>query len=138
MPGFRRIAVVVAKIAVPMLLLASAGAWWTYRQFFPNVCQGLNRFSVTAWAELAHAKIGAPDRACLVEDLVARDLVRGRTRSELTVLLGVPLADARADTAVEWTYYLGPERGPFGIDSQLLVILFDSAGKVRGAIVRTD
>ena len=33
----------------------------------------------------------------------------------------------------EWdlVYWLGPERGPFGVDSEWLVIKFDSSGRVQ-------
>jgi hypothetical protein len=119
--------------------MAVLGGWWFYRQLVPDICGDRHQFSTKAWAELANPRFKDADRACVVDDLPSSGVLRGRTRAELDSLLGPPSTGGPfSTTAFERTYYLGPERGPFGIDSQWLVIEIDSLGRVTGARVMTD
>ena len=70
-----------------------------------------------------------PTRLRMIDDLIGKRRLDGLTRTELLTLLGP--AD-KTDKWKEWdvVYWLGPQRGPFGIDSEWLVIKFDSSGRV--------
>ena len=99
------------------------------RQVFPDICGGAAEVTPEAWRRLAQARHRGPDRACLVDDLLASNILLGRKRAEVAALLGPP-TDSAPDPGYDLIYYLGPERGPFGIDSQWLLLGFDSAGRL--------
>jgi hypothetical protein len=63
--------------------------------------------------------------------------VRGKTRAEVEALLG---PDSKSDYFREYdlVYWLGAERGYFGIDSEWLVIKFASDGQVADVRLVTD
>ena len=71
-----------------------------------------------------------PTRLRMIDDLIERKELDGLTRRQIEVLLGA------GDTTSKWrewdlVYHLGPERrGLFRIDSEWLVVRFDSAGRV--------
>jgi hypothetical protein len=73
----------------------------------------------------------------MVDDLLAsRDLV-GLSRSQVEQLLGP------AGATTKWrdwdlVYWLGSERGPFGIDAEWLVIRFDDQELVSEARIVRD
>jgi hypothetical protein len=133
----RRILRSIGVGAVALIIVVIGTAWFSYRRLWPDICHDERRFSIDAWARLGHAPMGAPDRACLVDDLLAQGVLRGRSRTQVDSLLG-PAPQTLRTPEVERTYYLGPERGPFGIDSQLLVLMFDSAGRVSHVARRRD
>jgi hypothetical protein len=128
----------VRRVAVASFVIVIAAAWYFYRTLFPDVCHGEHTFSLESWSRLARAHIGAPDRACVVGDLLARNVLLGRTHEQVDSLLGPTTLEPRSPALSERTYYLGPERGPFGIDSQLLIVTFDASGRVSKARLRTD
>jgi hypothetical protein len=134
----RRASRVAIRGALALLFLAVVGGWWFYRHLVPDICGERHQFSAKTWAELANAKLQTPDRACVVDNLLSSGILRGRARAELDSLLGPPTTGGPFSTAGQRTYYLGPERGPFGIDSQWLVIEIDSLGRVTRARVMTD
>ncbi len=115
-----------------------AGTAYLRRQVFPDICANHTTFSTAEWMRLADPPAGGPDRACIVDDLLSRQLLRGRTRLEVNALLGPPAPGEKPDAGYEAIYYLGPERGPFGIDSQWLQLAFDSTGRVSRADLHTD
>ncbi len=73
----------------------------------------------------------------MVDDLLARNDFQGKTRSEVTALLGEP-----PDTAYfqDWdmVYWLGPERGLFSIDSEWLVFRLNDDSHVTDYQLVTD
>ena len=128
----------LATAGLVLGVVVVAGTAYVRRQLFPNICRGHTTFSTAEWARLAKAPAGAPDRACIVDDLLSRNLLRGRTRAEVAALLGPASSGEAPDAGYETIYYLGPERGPFGIDSQWLQLAFDSTGRVSRADLHTD
>jgi len=73
----------------------------------------------------------------MVDDLTATRRVHGLTRAELLTLLGP------SDQIGKWrdwdlVYWLGPERGFMRIDSEWLVVKFDSSGRVASYRIVRD
>jgi hypothetical protein len=78
-----------------------------------------------------------PTRLRMIDDLIGKRRLDGLNRAEVLVLLGP------ADQTSKWkefdlVYWLGPERGPFGIDSEWLVIKFDSSAAVQNYQIVRD
>lgn len=73
----------------------------------------------------------------MVDDLLRRDLLLRRSRAEVVDLLGEP-----RPTGYTWdfdlVYWLGPEGGLAGVDSEWLGLSFGPDGRVREARVVTD
>ena len=65
----------------------------------------------------------------MVDDLIHRQHLVGKTRPEVLALLG-PQSDTGQFSDWDLTYVLGAERGFMGIDSEWLVLRFDDAGRV--------
>jgi len=78
-----------------------------------------------------------PIKLQMVDDLLRKHPLVGLSRSQVLDLLGEPL---RTDKFSDWdlVYWLGPERALFSIDSEWLVIRFDSSQKVTDAKVVSD
>ena len=74
----------------------------------------------------------------MVHDLLWRIQLEGTRIDHLVSLLGAPDKEVLKRQGSTLTYYLGPEPGMFGIDSELLVIDLDFDRKVVGARIRTD
>jgi hypothetical protein len=89
------------------------------------------RFDSISWK--ANALDGNPmwpTRLRMVDDLMERHLLDGRSREEVESLLGPgPHTPLFPDWDV--AYRLGPERSFYRIDSEWLVIRLDSSGRVK-------
>ena len=72
---------------------------------------------------------GWPTRLRMIDDLMASKRLNGLKRDQVESLLG-PRDDT--DKWEDWdlVYWLGPERGLIRIDSEWLVIRFDSGERV--------
>jgi hypothetical protein len=89
------------------------------------------RFDTNAWRN--HTLQGNPmwpTRLRMVDDLLKRHLLDGRSREEVEGLLGPAL---HTTLFPDWdlAYRLGPERSFIRIDSEWLVVRLDSSGRVR-------
>jgi hypothetical protein len=81
-----------------------------------------------------------PPRLCMVDDLIGRRILPGKTEAQVIELLGPP-TDRMARTGsstCRLSYYLGPERGVFGIDSETLCIEISTDGKVGRQWIHRD
>jgi len=71
----------------------------------------------------------------MIDDLLRRYEFRGMTRNQVIDVLSPPAEKPYDPKAPEenWDmcYYLGLERGFFGLDDEYLVFHFDSRGKVN-------
>lgn len=76
---------------------------------------------------LATGKIAI--RGCMVDDLLEKHELRGMTRADVMALIGEP---PRNDLFPEYdlVYWLGPERGLIGTDSEFLVMKLDANKRV--------
>jgi len=74
------------------------------------------------------------------DDLIGRRILRGKTETQVIELLGRPTErmDLPGTSACQLSYYLGPERGPFGIDSETLCIEVSTDGKVSRQWIHRD
>jgi hypothetical protein len=68
-------------------------------------------------------------RGCMVDDLLDRNELRGMTREQVVGLIGPP-DTVRDLTDYDMVYWLGPERGLIGTDSEYLVMKLDKAKHV--------
>lgn len=88
-------------------------------------------FDREAWLAAADDPRGA--RYLMLDDLLAKEPLEGRTRAEVKELLGPMLHSiGRAE------YYLGPEPSMVSVDSILLRLEFDSSGRVAAAVLATN
>ena len=73
----------------------------------------------------------------MADDVVARELLDGLTRTEVTALLGQP-PDTEYFHDWDMVYRLGMERSFFSIDSEWLVVRFGEDGRVSEYRMVTD
>jgi outer membrane protein assembly factor BamE (lipoprotein component of BamABCDE complex) len=78
------------------------------------------------------------NRIYLVDDMMHEFNLVGKSKTEVINFLGEPTDTEYFKTPDNVVYYLGPERGPFSIDSEWLVIIFDKNNKVTKYKVTTD
>ena len=78
-----------------------------------------------------------PTRLRMVDDLMKRHLLDGRSREQVESLLG-PGRPSHQFAAGDLIYCLGPERSFFRIDSECLVIRFDTSARVKNYRLVTD
>jgi hypothetical protein len=90
-------------------------------------------FSTAVWLDPARDRDGK--RCPMADELIDRDVLLGKSEAQLDALLGPP-----EDTAYfrDWqrVYWLCPERGLFGIDSEWLTLHLDGGVVVEARIQR--
>lgn len=91
------------------------------------------KFESSVWKE-AKEKNGAI-RVWMVDDLLSRHTLVGKTREEITAMLGAP-TKTDAFSGFDAIYWLGPERGFISIDSEWLGIRFKDDVAVEAQILR--
>lgn len=126
-----------AILAVSYPFLALAGilvrdSWQTWQR-----CRGYTQFTPQAWQDETLMYDPRYVRLCMVEDLLAQEILMGRSRSEVMALLGEP-DPPNGFQEYDLIYILGPERSFISIDYEWLVINFDPQGTVRTARLITD
>ena len=87
-------------------------------------------FDQNLWEQSAELNRGSRyPRLEMADRLVAEGTLRSKNRDEVVRMLGEP---PKTDYFRDWdvVYWLGPERRFMGIDSEWLVIRFDSQGQV--------
>lgn len=123
-------------LGIVLLLLALVFAWVFYRETSEEYASRRD-FDPVAWQDSAEAFAEEPVRIDMIDDLLRRHSFEGMTRSEVLALLGKP-EDTPYVHEYDLVYWLGPERSPFGVDSEWLIFRLDGAGIVTGALVATD
>jgi hypothetical protein len=133
-PRWLRITLIVIGLAV---LTVIVGGWLFLRSLSPLSRCDERRFTPARWNDTTLAFGPAAIRGCVVDDLLRREKLRGRTRAEIVALLGEP---PRTDYFRDYdlVYWLGPERGMMSIDSEWLVFRLDSTGRVIEHRLVTD
>lgn len=133
-----RIAAVVVALG---LAIGGYSAWRAYSgarsQLSESRCDGHTTFVRSDWMDTTMARGRLAVRGCMVDDLLDRNELRGMTRADVIALIGAP---DTSDYFKEYdlVYWLGPERGLIGIDSEWLVMKLDGAGRVISAELVTD
>ncbi|WP_242212549.1 hypothetical protein [Bacillus cereus group sp. BfR-BA-01383] len=77
-------------------------------------------------------------RVHMVDDLLQKYKLIGKSNEEITQLLGTPTETRNEEEGVITSYYLGAERGFIPIDSEQLVLQFDRDGRVLKYKVQRD
>lgn len=84
------------------------------------------RFDSAAWKHPDATKRRAEGELSvqqkLADGLIACDLLQDKAGREVRRLLGRPAGQTRSRG--EWRYYIGPERGIAGIDTEVLTVFF--------------
>jgi hypothetical protein len=81
-----------------------------------------------------------PPRLSMADDLIGRRILIGMTEVQVIGFLGTPTDRMilPGTSTCEISYYLGPERGPFGIDSETLCIHVGTDGRVSRSWIHRD
>lgn len=112
--------------AMAVIALVTGIAVW--RVWFPG-----RAFDPAGW----QADTGSGVRQAMTDRLLARGTLTGLSRAEVVALLGEPPPTGYFS---DWdlVYWLGPERGFLGIDSEWLVVRFGPDNRVAESRLVTD
>ena len=133
-------------IRVALLIVVVTGAiggyaaWRAYtgarEQLSESRCDGHSTFVRSEWLDTAMSLGRLAVRGCMIDDLLEKHELRGKTRAEVVALIGEP---DRTEVFAEYdmVYWLGPERGLIGTDSEYLVMNLDKAGRITSVELRT-
>jgi hypothetical protein len=129
-PRALRIAAIVAVIA---LGVGGYSAWRAYRaarsQLAESRCDGHEKFIQSQWLDTSLVRSRLAIRGCMVDDLLDTHELRGMTRAQVVALIGEP--DSTRDFPdYDLVYWLGPQRGLIGTDSEYLAMKLDKAKRV--------
>jgi hypothetical protein len=119
----KKLAIASAALVVVALFVA---AWSKFRD---------RPFEQGAW--LAAERRRSAIRLKMADHLVADRALLGKTREEIEALLGPPSQRGFSEPG-DMTYWLGPERSLISVDSEWLIVRFDSAARVRECAINTD
>ncbi|WP_375089793.1 hypothetical protein ACDZ29_02830 [Peribacillus sp. RS7] len=121
------------KIKIRFIVLSSLGFSLL---FYSVVMLGVNeyesRFTTERWLN------DDEGRVYLVDDLMNDHELIGKTKEEVTTLLGPPTETEYFKEKDNVVFYLGAERGIIRMDSEWLVIWFDGSDKAVKLELRTD
>ena len=135
-PGIRTVLIAMlvaaAALALPYFHVAGAIPYEAGGEYVPRTS-----FDSSGWQDSARVFSQDPIRIRMVDDLLERHELDEMTRAEVVALLGEP---DKTPYFREWdmVYWLGPERGPMGIDSEWLVLRLDEHQQVIEHRVVTD
>ncbi|HEX2594531.1 MAG TPA: hypothetical protein VHL34_23715 [Rhizomicrobium sp.] len=117
-------------LAIALMLSAGAVAVGYDFGYLP-----VRPFNATVWRQADGSS--DPVRLSMVDWLIGSGQLNGLTHAEVLNLLGPPY---RGGYFRNWplVYWLGPERGFMGIDSEWLAIRFDSNGRVSECRILSD
>jgi hypothetical protein len=115
-----------------MAIGAYAG-WQAYTgarsQLSESRCDDHSTFIQSQWMDTSLVRGKLAIRGCMVDDLLDSHELRGMTREGVIALIGEP--DTVNDlSGYDMVYWLGPERGLVGTDSEYLVMKLDKANRV--------
>ena len=132
------IALTVAGVLVvgfPFVVVGGLLAQTNWKQW--QHCRGYTQFNPALWNDPALSAEPTYVRLCMVDDLLAKYLLMGRSQAGVIELLGAP-EPANGFAGYDLVYVLGPERSFISIDHEWLVIKLDAAGYVNDAKLMTD
>jgi hypothetical protein len=93
-------------------------------------------FDSSRWKDKSLVSTPDPIRIHMIDNLMQNYMLEGMSKAEVVEMLGEP---DRNVGFTEWDMiFLGPERGPFGIDSEWLAIRFNGQQRVYEHKVVTD
>jgi SmpA / OmlA family len=127
---------IVIVIGIVFLLFTSP-IWLTVTNLVYEDWKFRLPFDSLTWKESLTKESPEPVRLRMIDDLLRKHALVGMRRSEVISLLGTPPATGYF-REYDFVYWLGPERGFFGIDSEWLAVKFDSENRVLKASVVSD
>lgn len=83
-----------------------------------------SKFRIDRWLE------DEGNRVYMIDDLLAKHKLVGKPKEEIIKLLGKPTETSRFEEMNQTVYYLGDERGFIPIDSEWLILQFNSDNQV--------
>jgi hypothetical protein len=99
-------------------------------------------FDADRWQRQGFSKYDPdwPPRLCMADHLIGGRILLGKTEAQVIALLGRPTdrMTTAGTSASLLSYYLGPERGLFRIDSETLCIEVGTDGKVSRQWIHRD
>jgi hypothetical protein len=123
------------------LVVAAFAFWQAYSrsrsQLSESRCDGHEKFVRSEWMDTTKAFGRLAVRGCMVDDLLSVHELVGLTRDSVVALIGEP-PPTEYFKEFDLVYWLGPERGLIGIDSEWLVIRLDRQRRVSEAQLVTD
>lgn len=125
-----RVAILVVAVAMAVGAFATWRAYTGARsQLAESRCDGHATFVQSQWMDTALVRSKLAVRGCMVDDLLERHELRGMTRAQVVALIGEP--DTTRDLPeYDLVYWLGPQRGLIGTDSEYLVMKLDKTHRV--------
>jgi len=132
----------VFLISLSLFALISVATLWVAGYFIfgdgpMSRCEGHERFDRRVWTDSVSTYGPLALRGCMVDDLLKSRSLRGQTRASIVALLGEPATASPFGNAA-LVYWLGPERSPFGVDSEWLIVRLDGSGRVVNYGLVTD
>ena len=123
------------------MAIGAYAAWRAYRgarsQLAESRCDGRTTFIQSQWMDTTMARGKLAVRGCMVDDLLDQHELRGMTRAQVVAIIGDP--DSVSDLAeYDMVYWLGPERGLIGTDSEYLVMKLDKTMHVTSVELITS
>ena len=120
-------------VTVVLLAVGAYSAWRAYRaarsQLAESRCDGHEKFIQSQWLDTSLVRSRLAIRGCMVDDLLDTHELRGMTRAQVVALIGEP--DSTRDfPEYDLVYWLGPQRGLIGTDSEYLAMKLDKAKRV--------
>ena len=139
-PAAKKVLRIALLVVLAALTLAGALLWRGYSaargHLSESRCDGHTTFVRSEWMDTTLATGLLAVRGCMVDDLLERHELQGKTRAEVVALIGEP-QQSDAFPEYDMVYWLGPERGLIGTDSEFLVMKLDKAGRVTSVELRT-
>lgn len=131
---------IALKLATVVVVLNSAAIcglvlWSLVFWRGPYNGRGPLEFTTQAWADAERSVFG--DRYLMLDDLLEKEPLVGRTRFQVEALLG-PLIPPTEYPSGGWCYYLGPEPGIISVDNIWLRVEFDAPDIVVAIDTWTD
>ncbi len=127
----------VVPISVGLGFLLSYVGLLAYLFGGPVVKDYTNRipFDSAKWRNEEQVNSKNPVRIRMVDDLLSKHDLVGKTKENLIALLGTPPQTGYFSN-YDFVYWLGPERGFMAIDSEWLVIKFENNKVIEAKVVR--
>lgn len=126
---------VLAVVAIPVLFYVLLAAFLFLKPMYDDYSSRVP-FEENTW-RAADRLDASPSRVQMVDDLLAKNDFYGKTRSDVTALLGEP-PDTGYFSNWDMIYWLGPERGLLSIDSEWLVFRLNDDSRVVDYQLVTD
>ena len=131
----RMLIAIMLFLLIPYALMATAFA----QPYVDRIgrCWGHRGFDRAKWTDSALVYSRTAPRECMVDNLLKRHPLVGKTRAEVVSLLGEPRKTSYF-SEYDLVYWLGPERSWIAIDSLWLVLRLGPDGRVTEARLVTD